>query len=67
MSSILRLQGMHAATTSVVGWIQSHHTGPDCWLCGQPASLFKPVDRGPHGASGRLWWCPPCDTTWVTS
>jgi hypothetical protein len=36
-------------------------------FCDQPASLFKPVDHGPGGVSGRLWWCPPCETTWVTS
>ena len=67
MSSIISLQGMHAATASTIGWIRLHGPGPECFFCGEPASLFKPVDRGPRGRSGRLWWCPPCDTTWQTS
>jgi hypothetical protein len=56
MSAIVSLNGMHAATTSTVGWIQMHDAGPECFFCGQPASLFKPVDRGPRRVSGRLWW-----------
>jgi hypothetical protein len=67
MSGILRLQDMHAATASSVGWIEAAGGGPACFFCEQSARLFKPVDGGPHNVPGRLWWCPPCDTTWVTS
>jgi hypothetical protein len=67
MRSNISLQGMHAATASRVGWIQTSDPGPECLFCDQPASLFKPVDGGPQSRPGRLWWCPPCDTTWVTS
>ena len=67
MSSILNLQGMHGATVSTVGWIEAAGNGPVCYFCDQPAELFKPIDRGPRGIPGRLWWCPPCETTWVTS
>lgn len=66
MSNIISLQGMHAATTSDVGWIELVGAGPACYFCEQPAGLFKPVDRGPGGIPGRLWWCRPCETTWVT-
>jgi hypothetical protein len=67
MSTVISLQGMHAATASMIGWIRLSGTGPECFFCEQPASLFKPVDRGPRRLPGRLWWCPPCDTTWVTT
>ncbi len=63
--STLRLLGMHAATASTVGWIQAHETGPECFFCDQPAMLFKPLDGGLRAVSERLWWCRPCDTTWV--
>jgi hypothetical protein len=58
MSSIIRLEGMHAATASHVGWIETGQ-GPACYFCKQPAALFKPVAKGPGGVPGRLWWCPP--------
>jgi hypothetical protein len=66
MNSILNLHGMHAATSSRVGWIEAAAGGPACYFCEQPAGLFKPVYRGPGRTPGRLWWCPPCETTWVT-
>jgi hypothetical protein len=57
----LRLEGMHAATASTVGWIEaSVDGGPECLFCGEPARAFKPL-----AMSKRLWWCRPCETTWV--
>jgi hypothetical protein len=55
------LLGMHAATASTVGWIEAHEDGgPECLFCGEPARNFKPLTQ-----RERLWWCRPCETTWV--
>ena len=67
MSNIISLHGIHAATASNIGWIETAGNGPACYFCERPAELFKPVDRGPGGTPGRLWWCPPCETTWMSS
>jgi hypothetical protein len=57
----LRLEGMHAATASTVGWIEGRgDSGPECLFCGQSARVFKPLTT-----CQRLWWCRPCETTWV--
>jgi hypothetical protein len=40
--------------------------GPECLFCGEPAEAFKPLDRGALATLKRLWWCRPCETTWVT-
>jgi hypothetical protein len=57
----LRLEGMHAATASTVGWIEVRgDDGPECLFCGEPARTFKPLTT-----YERLWWCRPCETTWV--
>ena len=62
-----RLEGMHAATASITGWIEAHAAGgPECLFCGEPAEAFKPLDRGALATLKRLWWCRPCETTWVT-
>ena len=53
------LHGIQASTASRVGWIEADFPGPACLFCGKVATLFKPLDRG------RLWWCPPCETTWT--
>jgi len=56
-----RLEGMHAATASTTGWIQGPAGGgPECWCWGEPAEAFKPLT-----IRERLWWCRPCETTWV--
>ena len=56
-----RLEGMHAATASTTGWIEGPAGGgPECLFCGEPARTFKPLTT-----SERLWWCQPCETTWV--
>jgi hypothetical protein len=52
---------MHAATASSVGWIEGRgDNGPECLFCGQPARVFTPLTT-----RQRLWWCRPCETTWV--
>ena len=62
-----RLEGMHAATASTTGWIEARAGGgPECLFCGEPAGAFKPLDRGSLTTLKRLWWCRPCETTWVT-
>jgi hypothetical protein len=61
-----RLEGMHAATASATGWIEAGTDGgPDCMFCGEPARSFKPLDQGSLATLKRLWWCRPCETTWV--
>ncbi len=56
-----RLEGMHAATASTTGWIEGRgDSGPECLFCGEPARTFKPLTT-----HQRLWWCQPCETTWV--
>jgi hypothetical protein len=61
-----RLEGMHAATASTVGWIEDRTgTGSACLFCDEPAGAFKPLARGYLSTVQRLWWCRPCETTWV--
>jgi hypothetical protein len=60
-----RLEGMHAATASTAGWIEAHAAGPACLFCDQPAWAFKPLSEGALATLKRLWWCQPCETTWV--
>jgi ABC-type sugar transport system ATPase subunit len=48
------LAGVHPATS-----------GPQCLFCGDPAGAFKPLDQGWSSSVKRLWWCRPCETTWV--
>jgi hypothetical protein len=57
---------MHAATASTTGWIEAHAGGgPECLFCGHPAGAFKPLNQGTLVTLKRLWWCRPCETTWV--
>jgi hypothetical protein len=57
---------MHAATASTTGWIQGRGgAGPACLFCCEPARAFKPLDEGTLTTLKRLWWCQPCETTWV--
>ena len=66
MNGTPRLEGMHAATASAVGWIRtSGDAGPECLFCGRPARVYKPLDEGSLASLKRLWWCRPCETTWV--
>ena len=66
MNRTPRLEGMHAATASTTGWIQARADGgPECLFCGAPARAFKPLDQGALATLKRLWWCRPCETTWV--
>jgi hypothetical protein len=66
MSGRPRLEGMHAATASATGWLEAGMDGgPDCMFCGEPARSFKPLDQGSLATLKRLWWCRPCETTWV--
>jgi hypothetical protein len=61
-----RLEGMHAATASTTGWIDAGAAaGPECLFCGKAARRFKPLDEGSVATLKRLWWCRPCETTWV--
>jgi hypothetical protein len=60
-----KLEGMHAATASLAGWIEARPGGPECLFCGEPARRFKPLDEGSFVKLKRLWWCRPCETTWV--
>ena len=47
-------------------WIEARvDGGPECLFCGEPAGAFKPLDRGALATLKRLWWCRPCETTWV--
>jgi hypothetical protein len=39
--------------------------GPECLFCGEPARAFKPLNQGSLATLKRLWWCRPCETTWV--
>jgi hypothetical protein len=62
MNRTPRLEGMHAATSSRTGWIETHELhGSRCLFCGDPAGAFKPLAQSVK----RLWWCRPCETTWV--
>jgi hypothetical protein len=66
MNSMPRLEGMHATTASTAGWIEAADGGPQCMFCGQPAWHFQPLaSSGGLNAPKRLWWCRPCETTWV--
>lgn len=58
MTHALKLEGMHAQTNSTAGWIFTTD-GPSCMFCNQPAGAFKPT------TTAAVWWCQPCDTTWV--
>lgn len=64
MSRAGKLEGMHAATASTTGWIEAGvGVGPACLFCGEPARRFKPLASLTTLKS--LWWCRPCETTWV--
>jgi hypothetical protein len=66
MSRGSRLEGMHAATASTTGWIEIRAVqGSQCLFCGRPAGAFKPLDQRWSSSLKRLWWCRPCETTWV--
>jgi hypothetical protein len=61
-----RLEGMHAATATTTGWIEAAtEGGPDCFFCGDPARRYKPLNEGTLTSLRKLWWCSPCETTWV--
>jgi hypothetical protein len=68
MNTTPRLEGMHAATSSGTGWIETHEVHESrsrCLFCGDPAGAFKPLAHGWASSVKRLWWCRPCETTWV--
>ena len=61
-----RLEGMHAATASMTGWMENRAgRGSPCLFCGNLAGAFKPLNQGWAHVLQRLWWCRPCETTWV--
>jgi hypothetical protein len=60
-----RLEGMHAATATTTGWIEAADAGPECFFCGDPARRYKPLNEGSLTSLRKLWWCRPCETTWV--
>jgi hypothetical protein len=67
MNGMPRLEGMHAATASTIGWIEAGaDSGAQCLFCDQPARHFQPL-AATNGleALKRLWWCRPCEATWV--
>lgn len=59
------LVGMHAATASTTGWIGVVDGGSECLFCGDPAPYYKPLHEGILSNIRKLWWCPPCETTWI--
>ena len=66
MDGAPRLEGMHAETASAAGWIEAAADGgPPCLFCGDRPRAFKPLDGGWLTSRRRLWWCPPCETTWA--
>jgi hypothetical protein len=66
MNRTPRLEGMHAASASTPGWIESDPVhGSRCLFCGDPGGAFKPLNQGWASSVKRLWWCRPCETTWV--
>jgi hypothetical protein len=66
MNTTPRLEGMHAATSSTTGWIEAAAGGgPECLFCGRPAGRYKPLNEGTLTSLRKLWWCRPCETTWV--
>jgi len=66
MNSMPKLEGMHAVTASTIGWIEaSAGAGSECLFCGESARLFQPLAKGCLMTLKRLWWCRPCETTWV--
>jgi hypothetical protein len=66
MNTTPRLEGMHAATASTTGWIEAAAGGgPECLFCGRPAGRYKPLNEGTLTSLRKLWWCHPCETTWV--
>jgi hypothetical protein len=66
MNTTPRLEGMHAATATTTGWIEAAAgTGPACLFCGDPAGRYKPLNEGTLTSLRKLWWCRPCETTWV--
>jgi hypothetical protein len=61
-----RLEGMHAATATTTGWIEAAaDAGPECLFCGDRARRYKPLNEGSLTSLRKLWWCRPCETTWV--
>ena len=61
-----RLEGMHAATATTTGWIEAAtEGGPECFFCGAQARRYKPLNEGTLTSLRKLWWCRPCETTWV--
>jgi hypothetical protein len=65
MNTTPRLEGMHAATATTTGWIEAAGGGPECFFCGDPARRYKPLNEGTLTSPRKLWWCRPCETTWV--
>ena len=66
MNTTPRLEGMHAATATTTGWIEAAPGGgPECFFCGDPAQRYKPLNQGTLTSLRKLWWCRPCETTWV--
>jgi hypothetical protein len=66
MNTTPRLEGMHAATASTTGWIETTAGGgPECLFCERPAGRYKPLSEGTSTRLRKLWWCRPCETTWV--
>jgi len=66
MNTTPRLEGMHAATATTTGWIEAaNDAGPECFFCGDPARRYKPLNEGSLTSLRKLWWCRPCETTWV--
>jgi hypothetical protein len=66
MNTTPRLEGMHAATATTTGWLEAAAgSGPECLFCGDRARRYKPLNEGTLTSLRKLWWCRPCETTWV--
>jgi hypothetical protein len=65
MNTTPRLEGMHAATATTTDGSRRRRQRPACLFCGDPARRYKPLNEGTLTSLRKLWWCRPCETTWV--
>ena len=49
---------------STTGWMAAPEDAPACFCCEQRAAEYKPLLEGSEPPK-RLWFCRPCETTWV--
>jgi hypothetical protein len=49
---------------STSGWLAAPEDASACFCCEQRAAEYKPLLEGSERPK-RLWFCRPCETTWV--